>query len=91
MRSAEGQRLLQSETARQLQRVAEAIAPLPQLERLRRYNIPTTLALLGVSRKRFYEHVKAGRIRIIKDGRRSFCSGSEIARLSQLPAVPAAA
>lgn len=61
-------------------------APLPQLEPLRRYDIPTTLALLGISRRHFYQSVKAGRIKMVKDGRRSFCPGSEIARLSQVPA-----
>lgn len=57
--------------------------PVPQqLDPLRRYDIPTALALLGISRKRFYANVNAGRIRLVKDGRRSFCPGSEIVRVS---------
>ncbi len=63
--------------------------PLPILDPNRRYPIEQTLAFLGVSRRHFYEGVKAGRIKLIKDGRRSFCAGSTIARLSQEPGVTA--
>jgi hypothetical protein len=56
-----------------------------QIDSNRRYPIPKTLALLGISRKRFYDNVKAGRIKIIKDGRRSFCGGDEIIRVSRTP------
>jgi hypothetical protein len=65
--------------------MATKTQPLPQLDPLRRYSIADSLTLLGVSKKRFYAHVKAGRITLLKDGRRSFCPGSDIARLSQPP------
>ena len=60
--------------------------PLPQLDPLRRYPVEQALAYLGISRKRFYDNVKNGRIKIIKDGRRTFAPGSELQRLSQAPA-----
>jgi hypothetical protein len=55
-------------------------APLAPIDLHQRYSIPEVLAYRRESRKRFYEHVSAGRIAIIKDGRRSFVSGDELAR-----------
>lgn len=62
-------------------------APLPALDPLRRYSVPDSLALLQISRKRFYQNVKAGKIPLIKDGRRSYCAGTTIVRLSAEPAA----
>ena len=60
------------------------------IDLLARYPVENCLARLDIRRKRFYEHVKAGRIRLIKDGRRSFVSGAELARLSQVPGTAVA-
>jgi excisionase family DNA binding protein len=57
-------------------------APLAQLDVLRRYDVETALRYLGISRKTFYRDVAAGRIKVLKHGRRTFCHGSEIARVS---------
>lgn len=59
-------------------------APLPQLDPLRRYDVSTSLALLGISRKQLYDDIKAGKLAIIKHGRRTFVPGTEIARLSRV-------
>jgi predicted site-specific integrase-resolvase len=75
-------------------------APLGALDTLRRYPVEPALELLGYGRKRLYEDIRAGRIKVIreglkqrtlKDGRvievagRTYVPGSEIARLSQAP------
>ena len=58
--------------------------PLPPLDVQQRYSIPETSAYLRESRAQIYTDIKAGRIRIIKHGARTYIPGSEIARLSQL-------
>jgi hypothetical protein len=50
----------------------------------RRYPISTGLSILSTSRATFYAAVKAGRIKILKQGRRSYISGQELARLSSV-------
>jgi hypothetical protein len=50
-----------------------------------RYDIPESVNLLRKSRAAVYEDIKAGRIKVIRDGRRVYVPGSEIARLSALP------
>lgn len=57
---------------------------LPPLDPAQRYSIPEGIAYLRSSRKTFYDDVKAGRIRLIKDGRRSYVHGSELIRRSAL-------
>ena len=60
---------------------ARALQPLdPQ----QRYTVQEVIAYLRSSRKTFYDDVKAGRIRLIKDGRRSYIHGSELIRRSAL-------
>jgi len=48
-----------------------------------RYDVDTAMAYLGISRSRFYAKVRAGELAIVRDGRRTFVCGAEIARLSQ--------
>lgn len=60
---------------------------LPALDPLRRYPVEQAMAYLGISRKRFYDNIKAGRIKIVKDGRRTFVPASEVIRCSQAPAA----
>lgn len=57
---------------------------LPALDPLRRYPVPEALAYLGISRKTLYDDINAGKLAIIKHGRRTFVPGSEIARLSRV-------
>jgi hypothetical protein len=63
---------------------AQYSAAAPALEANRRYSINDGAAILNCSRSRFYEHIKAGRIRIIKDGRRSYAPGSDLIALSTI-------
>jgi hypothetical protein len=51
-----------------------------------RYPVDLALVYLDCSRRQFYADVKAGRIRLIKVGRRSYAPGSELVRLSTVPA-----
>lgn len=55
---------------------------LPPLDVLRRYSVELASAYLGISRSRLYEHIQSGEISVIKDGKRTFVPGSEIARMS---------
>lgn len=55
---------------------------LPPLDPLRRYAIEAAKEYLGISRARLYEKIAAGEIATIKDGKRTFVPGKEIARLS---------
>jgi hypothetical protein len=59
------------------------------LDPLQRYSIPEANALLRQSNARTYEQIKAGQLRVIRDGGRTYVPGSEIARRSTLPAEPA--
>lgn len=45
-----------------------------------RYSVPELLDALGFSRSTFYARVKAGLIKLTKDGRRSFVSAEELER-----------
>lgn len=54
-----------------------------------RYAIPEAAGLLRISRAKLYINIAAGLIFTIKDGKRNFIPGSEIARLSMLPSQAA--
>lgn len=56
--------------------------PLSPLDVLQRYSVREACRYLRISAPKFYETVRAGRIKTMKDGRRRFVPGSEIARLS---------
>lgn len=58
-------------------------ATLAPLDPLRRYPIDAACAYLDISRARLYEKIKAGDLAIVKDGKRTFVPGAEIARLSR--------
>jgi hypothetical protein len=58
----------------------------PVLDTAQRYSVPEALALLRTSRRSLYILISEGRIRPIKQGRRTFISGASIAALSQAPA-----
>jgi len=57
---------------------------LPALDLLQRYTIDESCAYLRLSRSRVYEKISAGELATVKDGRRHFVPGSEIARLSRI-------
>lgn len=69
-----------------------SVATLPALAPIdpqQRYSIAEGIAYLRSSRKTFYDDVKAGRIKLIKDGRRSYVHGTELVRRSALPRAAA--
>lgn len=45
-----------------------------------RYEIPAATSFLGYSRAKLYQQIAAGEIRVIRDGRRVYVPGTEIAR-----------
>lgn len=49
-----------------------------------RYTIAEAISYLRISRASIYKAINSRRIRVIKQGKRTFVPGSEIARLSQL-------
>jgi excisionase family DNA binding protein len=55
------------------------------LDPLRRYNVETARSFLGVSRATIYKLIGDSRIATIKEGKRRWIPGSEIARLSAVP------
>lgn len=62
----------------------EKVARLPPLDPHQRYEIPEASAYLRQSVAKTYIDIKAGTLKIIKDGWRSFVPGSEIIRRSTL-------
>ena len=60
---------------------------LPQLDQQQRYSPEEAAAYLRKSRHKVFEDIRECRIRSIKEGKRRYIPGTEIARLSALPAV----
>jgi hypothetical protein len=58
---------------------------LPPLDERQRYSIDEAIAYLRSSRRTLFEDIREGRLATIKEGKRRFVPGSEIARRSQLP------
>lgn len=56
--------------------------PLPALDLNQRYTVEETCRYLRQSRSKTYEDIAAGRLTIIKDGRRTYCTGRSIAQRS---------
>jgi hypothetical protein len=57
----------------------------PVLNPAERYSVPEALALLRTSRASLYKLIRDGALHPIKQGRRTFLAGAEIARLSTTP------
>src|SRR5260370_41606958 len=55
-----------------------------------RYTIAEAISYLRVARVSIYKEINAGRIRVLKHGKRTFVPGSEIARLSRVEGAPSA-
>ena len=58
---------------------------LPPLDQAQRYTIPEALTYLRTSRGTIYHLIAEGSLRVIREGRRTYVPGSEIARRSALP------
>jgi excisionase family DNA binding protein len=63
-----------------------APAPLPPLDPLRRYSVEQALEYLATSRATLYKQIAHGAIKTIQHGTRRYVPGSEIVRLSSVPA-----
>lgn len=70
----------------QLLQIQQQLPPLA-LDPAQRYSVPETLALLRTSRASLYKLIRAGALHPIKQGKRTFINGGEIARLSAAPAT----
>jgi hypothetical protein len=66
------------------------LTALPPIDVLQRYPIEEAILYLRQSRARTYKQIKCGELRVIKDGKRAYIPGSEIARKSALPAIDTA-
>jgi Helix-turn-helix domain len=64
--------------------------PPPVLDPAQRYTVDEALALLRTSRASLYKLIRNGALHPIKQGKRTFIAGAEIARLSAAPAGQAA-
>jgi hypothetical protein len=62
-------------------------APLPPLDVAQRYTVIEAMAYLRTSRQTIFANIKAGLIGTIKEGKRRYVPGAEIARLSSLPSA----
>lgn len=61
------------------------LATLPPVDANQRYEVPEGSIYLRQSVAKTYADIKAGRLRVIKAGWRTFIPGSEIIRVSTLP------
>ena len=57
---------------------------LPPVDVAQRYTIVEATSYLRISHASVYKEINAGRIKVLKQGKRTFVPGSEIARLSRL-------
>jgi prophage regulatory protein len=57
---------------------------LPTVDVAQRYTIAEATSYLRISHASVYKEINAGRIKVLKQGKRTFVPGSEIARLSRL-------
>lgn len=60
---------------------------LPPLDTQQRYTPEETAAYLRKSRRVVFDDIREGRLQSIKEGKRRYVPGTEIARLSALPAA----
>jgi len=60
---------------------------LPPLDQAQRYTIDEAIAYLRSSRKTLYNDIAAGLLATIKEGKRRYVPGSEIARRSRVTTV----
>jgi excisionase family DNA binding protein len=60
-------------------------SPLAPLDERQRYTVAEAISYLRTSRRSFYQLIAQGRLRPIKERRRTYVPGSEIVRLSSVP------
>ena len=73
-------------------RKAEKLArrlSLPAIDLAQRYSVDEAIEYLRTSRGPFFADIREGRLAVIREGKRVFVPGSEIARRSRLPAEAA--
>jgi hypothetical protein len=58
--------------------------PLAPVDLAQRYTISEAVSYLRISHASIYKEINARRLQVLKQGKRTFVPGSEIARLSQL-------
>lgn len=63
----------------------KSFPPKSPLDEAQRYTVEEAIAYLRTSRKTLYNDIAAGLLATIKEGKRRFVPGSEIARRSRLP------
>ena len=59
------------------------IRPSTPVDLNQRYTIPEACGYLATSHTTLYAAIAAGKLKVIKDGKRTFVPGAEISRLSQ--------
>ena len=59
--------------------------PTTQGPRIHRYTIEEACQLTRLSRATLYERIAAGRLAVVKDGRRTFVTGAELERYLSAP------
>jgi len=64
---------------------------LPPVDLNQRYEIPEASAYLRQSVAKTYTDIRAGKLRVLKNGWRTFIPGTEIVRVSTLPTDRASA
>ena len=67
----------------------KTVPPPGPIDTNRRYSIKVVNELLSQSNSKTYEDIAAGRLKVIKDGKRTYVPGSEIVRRSTLAAAAA--
>lgn len=65
--------------------LATKIKPLPPLDELQRYTIGEAILYLRSSRRSVYAAINEGKLNTIKERKRRYVPGSEIARLCRAP------
>lgn len=64
--------------------MAKQSGTLAPLDQMQRYTIEEAIAYLRTSRASIYNLINAGELRVLKEGKRTYVPGSEIARRSRV-------
>ena len=66
-------------------RTRAALAP---VDKNKRYEVETSIKILGCSRATIYAHIRNARLRTIKEGRRTYITGASLIEMSCPSAQP---
>jgi excisionase family DNA binding protein len=69
--------------------MSKKIPPSQPLDSAQRYSVDEAIAYLRTSRATVYNLINAGSLRVIREGKRVFVPGTEIARRSTLTNIAA--